>query len=212
MTHAYQEIYLNRAMTTMGDLFDSAVYEYDLTATEFISLFLGSTACRRMEQGDSGYLLGKSGTEIAYEIILEVTEKKKKPEIKMQYGRSPEYWCGWAVCYYQWLTSRRYAEIFEAVTIGEMLSLYPTLHEADVTKFADVLDARIKAAFPETNLKRIRTAYGCSQKELSELSGVSLRSIQMYEQRNKDINRAQAESLFRLAKALGCHMEDLLEK
>lgn len=32
------------------------------------------------------------------------------------------------------------------------------------------------------------------------------------EQRNKDINRAQAESVYRLAKALGCHVEDLLEK
>lgn len=63
----------------------------------------------------------------------------------------------------------------------------------------------------ETNLKRIRKIYGCSQKKLAEMSGVSLRSIQMYEQRNKDINKAQSESLYRLAKALGCKMEDLLE-
>lgn len=64
----------------------------------------------------------------------------------------------------------------------------------------------------ETNLKRIRTAKGYSQKQLAELSGVSLRSIQMYEQRQKDINKAQSDSLFRLAKALGCTMEDLLEE
>ena len=65
--------------------------------------------------------------------------------------------------------------------------------------------------FSETKLKRIRLIYGCSQRELAEMSGVSLRSIQMYEQRNKDINKAQAESLYCLAKALGCTMEDLLE-
>ena len=65
--------------------------------------------------------------------------------------------------------------------------------------------------FSETNLKRIRLIYGCSQRELAEMSGVSLRSIQMYEQRNKDINKAQAESLYCLAKGLGCTMEDLLE-
>lgn len=64
----------------------------------------------------------------------------------------------------------------------------------------------------ETNLKRIRTDRGYSQKQLSGLSGVSLRSIQMYEQRNKDINKAQSDSLYRLAKALGCTMEDLLEE
>lgn len=66
--------------------------------------------------------------------------------------------------------------------------------------------------YSETNLKRIRTAYGCTQKELAEMSGVGLRSIQMYEQRNKDINKAQSDSLYRLAKALGCSMEDLLEE
>ena len=65
--------------------------------------------------------------------------------------------------------------------------------------------------YSETNLKRIRTAYGCSQRELAEMSNVSLRSIQMYEQRKKDINKAQSDSLFRLSKALGCTMEELLE-
>ena len=62
-----------------------------------------------------------------------------------------------------------------------------------------------------TNLKRIRTVYGCSQAELSRRSGVSLRSIQMYEQRNKDINKASAETVHSLAKILGCTVEDLLE-
>ena len=64
----------------------------------------------------------------------------------------------------------------------------------------------------EINLKRIRTAKGYSQKQLAELSGVSLRSIQVYEQRREDINKAQSDSLFRLAKALDCTMEDLLEE
>lgn len=87
--------------------------------------------------------------------------------------------------------------------------MYPTLHEASKEKFAGVVDDKIRKAFPETNLKRIRTAYGCSQRELAEMSGVSLRSIQMYEQRNKDINKAQSESLYCLAKVLGCTMEKM---
>ena len=41
---------------------------------------------------------------------------------------------------------------------------------------------------------------------------VNLRSIQMYEQHNKDINKASAETVLSLAKVLGCTMEDLLEK
>ena len=90
--------------------------------------------------------------------------------------------------------------------------MYYTLHEADITKFADIVDEIIRKYFKDTNLKRIRTSYGCTQAELSERSGVSLRSIQMYEQRNKDINKASAEALYRISKVLGCTVEDLLEK
>lgn len=50
------------------------------------------------------------------------------------------------------------------------------------------------------------------RRSLPERSGVSLRSIQMYEQRNKNINRASGESLYRLSKVLGCTVEDLIEK
>ena len=62
-----------------------------------------------------------------------------------------------------------------------------------------------------TRLMRIRTAHGFSQTQLAERSGVGLKSIQMYEQRNKDINRAEAGSLLKLARSLGCEMEDLME-
>lgn len=90
--------------------------------------------------------------------------------------------------------------------------MYVTLHESDITKFVDIADARIKECFPDTNLKRICMTYGCTQAELAKRSGVSLRSIQMYEQRNKDINKANAEALYRISKVLGCTMEDLIEK
>ena len=70
----------------------------------------------------------------------------------------------------------------------------------------------MKEYFFETNLKRIRSTYGFTQAELAERSGVSLRSIQMYEQRNKNINKASVDTMYRLAKVLGCTMEDLIEK
>ena len=86
------------------------------------------------------------------------------------------------------------------------------IHEADISKFVDVIDSLIKETFSITNLKRIRTAYGVTQAELAQKAGVTLRSIQMYEQRYKDINKASAETLYRLAKILGCSMEDLIER
>ena len=96
--------------------------------------------------------------------------------------------------------------------IYKVLSLYQTLHEADITKFFSVADEYIDANKKETNLKRIRTAAGLSQKQLAEKAEVSIRNIQMYEQRQNDINKAQADILFRLSKTLGCNIEDLFEE
>ncbi len=47
---------------------------------------------------------------------------------------------------------------------------------------------------------------------LAGQADVPVRTIQQYEQRQKDINKAQAETLLRLARALNCNVEDLMEK
>ena len=62
-----------------------------------------------------------------------------------------------------------------------------------------------------TNLKRIRLANNLSQSQLAEKTGVNLRMIQNYEQGFKDINKAQAITLYKIAQVLDCMIEDLLE-
>ena len=212
MTHAYQEIYLNKAQAVLGDAFDYAINTCGIAGESFVKLFLASTVSRRMENGEPAYLAGKSGIEIVVEIVAETMGKELNRDTVEHFGHSREYWIGWAVAYYQWHSGRKYSEIFKAITFVDMQQLYYTLHEADVTKFVDVADERIKLIFSDTNLKRIRTAYGLTQGELAEKSGVGKRSIQMYEQRNKDINKASVETVYRLARALGCSIEDLIEK
>ena len=63
-----------------------------------------------------------------------------------------------------------------------------------------------------TNLKKLRLAAGMSQSELSETAEVPLRTIQQYEQRQKNINKAQTETVLKLADALFCRPIDLMEK
>lgn len=60
------------------------------------------------------------------------------------------------------------------------------------------------------NLKKIRTEKGMSQSTLAEASGVSVRMIQHYEQGVRDINKAEALSVLKLADALGCEVRDIL--
>lgn len=211
MIHAYPEMYLNRAMTNLGDAFDYAINDCNIPGEKFMDIFCLSSACIKLENGEPKYLLGMSGIELAKECIEERTNTKVDIIPRVNYNRTSEYWCGWAICFYQWLSGRKYAEIFRHVTYRDLIVMYKTLHEADVAKFAHILETKIKAACEKTRLKTYREARGCSQSSLSKLSGVSLRSIQMYEQKQKDINKASAVTLLQLSKALGCKMEDLLE-
>lgn len=212
MIHAYQEIYLSKAQSLLGDAFDYAVNTCGILGNDFVKLFIVSSVSKRLENGEPAFLAGKSGIEIAREIVAETKGQELQIEPQEHFGRSREYWIGWAVAYYQWYSGRKYSDIFKVISFEDLQKMYYTLHEADITKFVNIVDSRMKEYFSETNLKRIRTAYGCTQSELSERSGVSLRSIQMYEQRNKNINKASVDTMYRLAKVLGCTIEDLIEK
>lgn len=90
--------------------------------------------------------------------------------------------------------------------------MYPTLHEASEDKFVDTVNRMIRRNDPPTQLQILRKSIGYSQKTLAEKSGVTLRMIQQYEQRAKDINKATGMNLVALAQTLGCKAEELLEQ
>lgn len=63
-----------------------------------------------------------------------------------------------------------------------------------------------------SNLKVIRETKNLTQTKLAEMSGVNLAMISKYEAGFKDINKAQAKTLYSLSQVLGCTIEDLIEK
>ncbi|MCQ2372912.1 MAG: helix-turn-helix transcriptional regulator [Phascolarctobacterium sp.] len=211
MTHAYLEIYLNRAMSNLGDAFDYAINDCGIANNTFVDIFCNSIVCRKLENGEPKYLVGMSGVELAIACIEEQTDIRNQVIPSVSYDRSPEYWCGWAICFYQWYSKMSYKEIFSMVSIEDLLRMYPTLHEADITKFVEIMDLRSERQSEITKLKRFRKAKGLSQSGLSALSDDSHRSIQMYEKRKKDINKASDVTMLRLSKVLGCRIEDLIE-
>lgn len=208
---AYDKEYLFYAQKNLGHMMDFAVNTCDFDLDQFMSMFIVSGIAREFGNGNPTYVVGKTGCEIA----RLVTEHVGLPEIKetdiMYVDRSPEYWSGWALAYYQWKSGKTFSRIIEAVPMHEIIFMYHTLHEADITTFTAIMDERLAKYYTETNLKRFRRLGGYSQRLLSEESGVPLRQIQLLEQRQRDINKAQAETVFRLAKVMCCSVEDLLE-
>lgn len=61
-------------------------------------------------------------------------------------------------------------------------------------------------------MKALRLGRGLSQRELSEQTGINLRTIQNYEQGASDLNKAEAITIWRLSEALGCTMDNLIDK
>ena len=62
-----------------------------------------------------------------------------------------------------------------------------------------------------TNLQKMRESRNLTTKELSEKSGVSIKTIISYETGRKDINHCRPITALKLARALNCHVEDIAE-
>ena len=212
MIHAYDKIYLDKARTALGRMLDFAVYDLKYDIAEFFDLFIKSGVAERFETGDFTIISGMSGVEIAYKVLEQSGVERERIKPNYTASRSEEFWTGWALAYYQWETSMSFAEIVQYVPIKDILALYQPYHEMDIRQFVDKVTAIYKAAKPETNLKLLRQKAGLSQRELADLSNIPVRTIQQYEQRQKNINKAQAEYLVMLAKVLYCEVGDLLEK
>ena len=213
MIRAYKETYLYNAASKFGSMMDFSVNSCDLDGDTYLQMFIASGLAHQFERGSPKVIAGMSGIELAIEAITATTGVS--PSIDPDYtgldSRTEEYWAGWALARYQWYTSLSFSLILQSLPFSVITDMYPTLHEADITKFYSVADEITSCNHPQTNLKRIRDITGISQSKLAEEANVSLRSIQMYEQRNKDINKAQTISVVKIARALGCDVEDLMD-
>ena len=212
MIHAYDELYLDKAQISMGTMLNHAVNDVGFEISEYTDLFISSKISTLFECGNPNIIVGKSGIELVYEVLDSSNIPYEYAEQSFKIGRSPEYWCGWALAYYQWKTSMSFSSILERVPITDVHSMYPVFHEMDIQQFCDHMDELEKKAQPETNLKHLRTNLGISQRELANSSGVPLRTIQQYEQRQKNINKAQVDYLIKLSSALHCDITALIER
>lgn len=212
MTRAYSESYLSDAKDRLSQFFDYLINDCGMKADWVASIFLSSGYAEQFERGNPAILAGMSGVELARAVVKATYQKKSLPEPGTAEGLSPQYWAGWALAEYQWYSGKRFRDIFEHVKLSEIVAMYPVYHEMDISAFIETMEEKCAAPLPECRLKKLRESRGLSQSELARVSGVSLRSIQMYEQRVNDIDKAQAQMVYKLSRVIGCEMEDLLER
>lgn len=211
MICAYDNQYLDDAMKCLGEAMDYAANGCQMDMDDFLNLFISTGYAKQFAAGAPKYVSGVSGTELVMDVLTKSNTGSVFPQAQIDYDYSPQYWCGWILAYYQWYTGRSFKEIQKYIAMQEIEKLYPALHEASEKKFVDTVNRMIRKKNLPTRLQAQRKISGYSQRELSEKVGVNLRTLQQYEIRAKDINKAASATLLALSKALGCRMEDLLE-
>ena len=185
-TYAYSELYLPLIQRILGDMYDYAVNQLGYSLKKFHEMFIVSGIAHQFEICNPTYSAGMNGCEVAREVINRCGLSCLTYEDIMQVDKSQEYWIGWALSFYQWHSAMSFQDIQYSVDIEEMYNMYPTFHEMSIEAFVDAMDNRT-------------------------IEYVSLRQIQLFEQGQRDINKTQGETLRKLAKALNCSMEDLMQ-
>ena len=152
-------------------------------------------------------ITGISGIELAYS----VTEFTYDKSYIYEQSDTVESWLGSYLAYAQDKLKVSFQMINKYVPITELLSLYYPFHLMSEDKFVDFLRTALNVRKGKSNLEIYRREAKLSRSELSKKSGVPLRMIEHYEQRLKNINKANSEYLLSLAKALYIEPENLLE-
>ena len=208
---AYDELYLPGAQNILGHTVDFAVMTLAIEPNVFGNALAVSESAKQFSEGNPRYVAGMNGCEFARAVLDDAGAAYPESADEMYLDKSPEYWAGWALAYYQWFTSRSFMDILHAMSLNDIIRMYPLYHEMDLSHFVEQMDRFMKEAYPQTRLRERRSNCGLSQSELAADADVPLRQIQLFEQGQRDINKTSAITLYKLSKALHCKMEDLLE-
>lgn len=199
---------LENSMDALGTMFDFAVNHCNLNGDKYWDMFICSGVAQQFEDNNPKFVAGKSGEEIVYDVLSAIGKSIDYVNILPRLGRTPEYWAGWALAQYQNATNLSYKAIHQIVSFEELINMYKTLHEAPIEKFIGILNNKRNNS--QTNLKLQRERMGLSQSQLADMSGINIKTIQAYEQRQKDIKSAKFDTLQKLSSVLGCEIVDLL--
>ena len=234
---SYTEAITEKAAGTMAHMLDFAVHDLRQDAGAFFELFISTGLASEFGSGNLKLIAGISGVELAYRVLETSGINTERISYRYTSGRSREYWTGHALGRFQMESALPFPDIVSAVSLKEMIALCDGFRDSEIRSIRESLDWMDTLTIPdhmneehyqefsyrleeavsssrasgETRLKTLRLRSGYSQSGLAAASGVPVRTIQQYEQRQKDINKAAFESIIKLAAAIGCEPSVLLE-
>ena len=235
MIRAYDEMLINTACDILGRMLDFAEHSMHIDPASMMKLFIASGAASEFERGDIRMITGVSGVELAYEVLDRSGIDYERRSQRHTAALSGEYWCAYAIARLQWKLGISFEEITSVLDVTELPQIYRERKTSLLEKLPwdasedektqalkqlelDYIESTEKlfkqdseSSGRDSRLKQTRIKNGLSQSQLAKASGIPLRTIQQYEQRQKNINKARAEYLIMLSSALKCEPALLLE-
>ena len=84
MIHAYDKNYLSKAQSTLASMIDFAVYDLNIPLEKFYQNFLVSPISEQFESGESSIIAGKSGVELALELLEDEKLAKEYQNVEIE--------------------------------------------------------------------------------------------------------------------------------
>ena len=105
--------------------------------------FLASRIPELIAEGNPKYVAGTSGADWYLQLLDEDGIIYDIEEFRYVAVEADDaYWVGWVIAYYQWLRDISFAKIF-CIPLNILLDAYYPLHEADITKAVEFIDAML---------------------------------------------------------------------
>lgn len=138
----YDEVYLDSTQSILGEAFDWVVNTCHDDLASFADRFAHSSIGRLFEDGCPKYVAGVNGAELANAVMESLNLPAYTQEPEFWLDKSPEYWVGWILAYYQWRRKEHFRTILKNLPISVFLSIYHLGHEMSDEQVADILDTR----------------------------------------------------------------------
>lgn len=237
MIRAYDEILKEEASDKLGKMLDYAVHSLHMDAVSILALFAASGTSALFEKGDIRTIMGMSGIELAYDVFGRCGISYERTPARHKRGLSAEYHLGCCIAEIQHSLSIPFSEIVKDFPCRDFISEYAASRtdllaslpltisseerNSEILEFgksytAKAADEYIKgmaeadSSNPGTLLKKARIKNGLSQSALAKAANVPLRTLQQYEQGQKDIGKARAEYIISLASVLNTEPSKLI--
>ena len=147
MAYPYDEIYLESVQKNLGFFFQISLRNLNLLPQDVQNTFLASDVSKQIEMGNPDFLCGKSGYELALIAFPKIlTDDIIKQAISEPFYPEAEYWSGTVLAYCQWKTGKSFSTILAQYPLERILSNYHLMHEADITKMVNLIEAGFNAS------------------------------------------------------------------